>query len=110
MDPTQAFLAMIAAHYFFDFAGQGDFMSKAKNHTAPISGVSPFGVLLGHSYLHGFAVGAITGSFALGLAEALSHGATDRAKCGGAISFEEDQTIHIVLKAVWAVLLLGLTS
>lgn len=108
MDPATAFWAMLAAHFFLDYAGQGDFMAKAKNHMTPIPGVSSTGVLVAHSYLHGFAVGAITGSFAMGLGEALIHAATDRAKCAGRISFEEDQAIHIAAKCVWTLLIWGL--
>jgi hypothetical protein len=107
MEPATAFWSMLAAHFFLDYAGQGDFMAKAKNHASPIPGVSPTGVLAAHSYLHGFAVGAITGSFVLGFAEALIHAATDRTKCAGRITFEEDQTIHLASKVVWALLLWG---
>lgn len=67
MDPATAYWSMLAAHFFLDYAGQGDFMAKAKNHTAPIVGVSSTSVLGAHAYLHGFAVGAITGSFVFGL-------------------------------------------
>lgn len=94
-------IALIGAHCFFDYAGQGDFMSKAKNRTAPIPGVPWATVLAGHAAIHGAAVALITGIWWLFIAEAVIHFLTDDAKCRGKISFNVDQAIHIGCKAAW---------
>jgi hypothetical protein len=94
-------IALIGAHYFFDFAGQGDFMAKAKNESAPIPGVPWDVVMMAHCGIHGAAVALITGIWWLGALEYVAHLWTDRAKCRGKIDFYQDQGIHIVCKALW---------
>jgi len=42
---------LLAAHAFFDFAGQGDFMAKGKNHKQPIPGVPWYQCLFAHSLI-----------------------------------------------------------
>ena len=99
------FFTLIFAHLTFDYALQGDFMSKAKNHKAPIPGVPWLTILLSHSYIHGFAVYAITGSWILGLVELISHALIDHSKSEGLITFNEDQLYHLALKAFYVLLL-----
>jgi hypothetical protein len=94
-------VALIGAHCFFDFAGQGDFMSKAKSRSSPIPGVPWAPVLAAHAAIHGAAVAVITGVWWLFLAEAAMHFMTDDAKCSGKIDFNRDQLIHIGCKVVW---------
>lgn len=96
------FLLLVAAHALADYPLQGDFLSKAKNHTAPIPGVPWYQALGAHSAIHAGFVGVITGSVVLALAEFCIHCATDYAKCGGKISFNTDQAIHIGCKLLWA--------
>lgn len=96
------FLAMVAAHALADYPLQGDFLSKAKNRTAPIPGVPWYQALGAHAIIHGAAVAFITKSPALGIAEAVVHAVTDDLKCRGKLSFDQDQAIHIASKAVWA--------
>lgn len=92
---------LIGAHCFLDYAGQGDFMSKAKNRAAPIPGVPWATVLAAHAAIHGAAVAWITGLWWLAIAEAAIHFLTDDAKCRGKISFNQDQAIHIACKMAW---------
>lgn len=100
-DPLMMLIALIGAHCLFDFAGQGDFMSKAKNRTAPIPGVPWQTVLASHAAIHGAAAALITGLSWVFLAEAALHFLTDDAKCQGKISFNGDQAIHIGHKLAW---------
>lgn len=94
-------ITLIGAHCLLDYAGQGDFMSKAKNRTAPFPGVPWQTVLAAHCAIHGAAVALITGIWWLFLAEAIAHWVTDDAKCRGKITFNQDQIIHLVCKALW---------
>lgn len=94
-------IALIGAHCYFDYAGQGDFMAKAKNLTAPITDVPWWQVLSAHAAIHGAAVALITGIWWLALLEFVIHWNTDNLKCSGAISYNTDQFIHIACKVVW---------
>jgi hypothetical protein len=98
------FLAMIAAHAVADYPLQGDFLAKAKNRTAPIPGVPWWQALGAHAIIHGGAVGLITRSPALGVAEAVVHAITDDLKCRGKLTYNQDQAIHVACKALWSVL------
>lgn len=94
-------IALIGAHCFFDYAGQGDFMAKAKNETTSVPGVPWETVMWSHAAIHGAAVALITGIPIFGLAEMGAHASIDRAKCRGLISFNSDQAWHIVCKLTW---------
>jgi hypothetical protein len=107
-DPLLLLIALIGAHYFFDYAGQGDFMSKAKNAAAPIPGVPWRQVLAGHAAIHGAAVALITGIWWLFVLEAALHFVTDDSKCRGRISYDTDQYIHLGCKLAWWVVALAL--
>jgi hypothetical protein len=94
-------IALIGAHFYFDYAGQGDFMAKAKNEITPIPGIPWQPVMWAHCGIHGAAVALITGVWWIGVLEYHAHLWTDRAKCRGLIDFNQDQVIHIVCKCVW---------
>lgn len=94
-------IALLGAHFFFDYAGQGDFMAKAKNETTPIPGVPWRTIMVAHCAIHAAAVALITGIWQLGMAEFCAHIWTDRAKCQGRITFTNDQFIHVACKVVW---------
>ena len=98
----ELFALMVAAHALADYPLQGDFLSKAKNHKAPIPGVPFYQALGAHSAIHAGFIGIITGSIWLALAEFVFHTATDYSKCDGRISYNTDQAIHIACKVVWA--------
>lgn len=103
-DIATTFGALLAAHALADYPLQGDFLSKAKNRTAPIPGVPWFQALVAHAIIHGGAVALITGRPILGVAEAVIHAITDDLKCRGKLSFNQDQAIHAGCKLLWAVL------
>jgi hypothetical protein len=113
------FLLMLFGHALADYPLQGDFLARAKNHADPIPGVPWIHGLLWHSIIHGGAVGIITDSVVLGVAETLTHMLIDYAKCGGwfgswigaatskghhinARAFHVDQALHVACKVLWA--------
>lgn len=95
-------LALLVAHAVCDYPLQGDFLSKAKNATAPIPGVPWQQALGAHAAIHGGAVWLLTGHWWLGALEAALHAIIDDAKCRGRISFNQDQALHALCKVVWA--------
>ncbi len=102
MEPGPLMLvALFGAHWFFDYAGQGDFMAKAKNPMTPIPGVPWEAVMSAHAGIHGAAVALITGIWWLLVLEYFAHMSIDILKCNGKISFRTDQTLHLVCKVVW---------
>ncbi len=101
MNALPMLAGLIAAHALCDYPLQGDFLAKAKNRTAPIPGVPWWQALGAHAAIHGGAVGLITGVWWLGLLEAAAHCLIDDAKCRGRLTFNQDQTLHIVCKVVW---------
>lgn len=90
---------LVLAHLLADYAFQPDFMAKAKNHTAPISKVPWSTILVSHAAIHAGLVYAVTGNAALASIELAGHSAIDYAKCGGRISFNQDQALHLLMKA-----------
>lgn len=94
-------IALIGAHYFFDYAGQGDFMAKAKNPESPIPGVPWSEVMVAHAAIHGAAAALISGLWWVYIAELVIHASTDSAKCKGKIGYRTDQYIHLLSKVVW---------
>lgn len=103
----ELFALMVFAHALADYPLQGDFLSKAKNAVNPIPGIPWYQALGAHSAIHAGFVGLITGSIVLALLEFAIHAFTDDSKCRGHISFNTDQAIHIICKALWAVLAVG---
>lgn len=101
MDITTIAVLLIAGHFLADYALQGDFMAKAKNHRAPIPGV-PWATVLGsHAAIHGATVFLITGSPVFGCIELVGHALIDYTKCDGRISYNTDQALHIAMKGAY---------
>lgn len=101
MTPILLLIALLAAHFFFDYAGQGDFMAKAKNAATPIPGIPWWQVLFAHAFIHGAAVALITGIWWLLILEAAIHFITDDMKCRSRISYNVDQAVHLGCKLLW---------
>lgn len=99
---VQMIFVLLAAHFFFDYAGQGDFMSQAKNPTTAMGKSLWYWVLPSHGIIHGGAVFLITGSLGIAFYETFIHTVTDYAKCRNWISYSVDQAIHIGCKFLWA--------
>ena len=104
MNATAMLGAMVVGHALADYPLQGDFLSRAKNRTAPIPGVPWYQAMGAHVAIHGGFVWLITGLWWLGVLEALIHFATDDLKCRGRLSFNQDQGIHIACKVAWALI------
>jgi hypothetical protein len=107
MTPEMIAIALLAGHALADYPLQGDFLSKAKNRTAPIPGVPWWQALGAHVAIHGAFVAFITGIWWLFVVEAVIHWLTDDAKCQGRISFNQDQAIHLACKAAWLAIAIG---
>ncbi|MBI1779459.1 MAG: DUF3307 domain-containing protein [Proteobacteria bacterium] len=92
---------LLAGHALADFPLQGEFLSQAKNRHTTIGKTYWPHALAAHSMIHGGLVALITGSVALGIAEAVAHGITDWLKCEGTLNLHQDQAIHIACKFAW---------
>lgn len=104
----EALLWLLIGHAVADYPLQGDWLSKAKNHTlslVPGEVIWP-GALLCHAGIHAGAVKLATGSWALAGCEFVAHALIDRAKCAGRLSYNVDQGLHGACKVLWFVLLL----
>jgi hypothetical protein len=100
----ELFALLLFAHFLFDYPLQGDWLARAKNRSDPIPHVPWYQAMFAHTAMHGMAVWIITGIPLLGLAEMAIHWITDDLKLQGELTFNQDQAIHIVCKAVWAVI------
>lgn len=101
-DCVTIFALLIFGHFLADYPLQGAFLSQAKNRCAPVPGVPWYQALLAHSAIHAGFVMVITGSLVLALAECLLHALIDDSKCRGKISYNTDQALHWLCKALWA--------
>ncbi len=99
------FYVLVFFHCLADYPLQGDFLSKAKNHKNPISGVPWYQALGAHAIIHGGFVGIITGSTLLGLMETAAHWHIDYRKNAGELTYNQDQALHILCKLVWVTFL-----
>lgn len=102
--PLALFALLIFGHALADYPLQGDFLSRAKNRSAPIPGVPWYQAMGAHVIIHSAIVWLLTGLWWLGVAELVIHAVTDDAKCRGKLSFNQDQAIHIACKAAWALI------
>jgi hypothetical protein len=106
------FFALAIGHAFADFAWQSQFMAVNKNRNlvpkdtddgAPSS--MWIHVLMAHCLVHAGVVWYILGSFKLAWAfavvELVAHWIIDFYKCDGKTSFNVDQGLHYLCKAVY---------
>lgn len=101
MTPIEMFGLLIFGHALADYPLQGDFLARAKNHTAPVPGFPWWHALGAHAVIHGGFVGVITGIWWLGIAEAVAHFAIDDLKCRSRIGLNTDQALHVACKGCW---------
>jgi len=97
---------LVFIHCIFDFAGQGTFLSTAKNWNTPIPGVPWYLAMSIHVFMHAFPVLMMTGSMVCFMLELVSHFVIDAIKIEGRISFATDQLLHISVKIVYVYLIL----
>lgn len=104
MNPFTIFCLLLAGHALADFPLQGDATAINKNRHAKTElqkHVPAFYWMASHSIIHGAAVGFITGSLGLGIAETITHAAIDFGKCEKWYSIHIDQALHVVCKLIW---------
>lgn len=104
-----ALLLMLIAHAIADYPLQGDWLSKAKNHTlvlVPGETIWP-GALASHCLIQAGGVWLVTQSWTLAALEFFAHVVIDYAKCSGKITYNQDQALHVACKFAWAGLLLA---
>ena len=99
------FLSLAAGHALCDYPLQGDFLARGKNHKSPLAGVPWYQCLLAHAAIQGGMVGLVTGNAVLGVAEFCSHALIDYGKCDGKYGFNTDQTLHLLCKMAWCLIL-----
>lgn len=103
--PIEIFAEMIVLHCLCDYALQGDFLAGAKNWNTPIGAKIWPEALVSHAIIQGGAVWLVTGSLVIGLFEVVAHALIDASKINEAISYREDQILHVICKVCWTVLL-----
>jgi len=103
---TIIFALLIFGHVLADYPLQGDFLARAKNRFNPIEGVPWYQALGAHSIIHAGFVGIITGSLILAIFEFIAHFIIDELKCANVISYNTDQFLHFMCKALWVLLLI----
>lgn len=100
------FLLMIFAHALADYPIQASWIASTKNHRQPHpSGYPWYHSLTAHSVIHAGFVGIITGSSLLALFEFVAHWLIDYGKSEELYGVNLDQTLHILCKVVWLVIL-----
>jgi hypothetical protein len=102
--PGHVLPLLLMAHFLCDFGLQSDRMAREK--CPGCDSTLPWGWwLTAHAAIHGLAVALLTGLSPLGLAEMALHAVIDHNKCAGRISLGVDQTLHLLCKGLWVVVL-----
>lgn len=113
----EMFVYLIMGHALADFALQSEAMARGKNFNRKVDlskippgqkvqTVWPYW-MASHCLIHGGVVALITGSFALGLAEASAHWLIDCMKCMNATGIHTDQALHVLSKLVWILVIVS---
>jgi len=104
LDMITLFLTMIAGHLVADYPLQGDTIAKGKNRTIDpaLYGVPWVYWMASHAATHAVAVGLVTQSVWLGLAEFGAHFLIDDGKCRKFYGIHADQIAHALCKIAWA--------
>lgn len=100
------FLALLMWHAIADYPLQGDFMARAKNRNTPVPGIPWYIIMLMHTLIHAAGVWVLTGIIWLAFAEIVLHFLIDDMKCRKRISFETDQFLHLLCKAMYVVIVI----
>jgi hypothetical protein len=96
---------LLIGHCLCDYPLQGDFLARAKNHTAPIPGVPWYQALTAHAAIQAGSVWILTRSWQLGLGEFVMHWLIDHRKCAGGLDYDQDQALHVLCKVGWVFVL-----
>lgn len=93
-------LLLLVAHWVADYPLQGDFLANAK-----FNGPLRVYHLIAHAGIHSGAVLLVTGSLILALVEWIAHTIIDELKVRGKTSFALDQTLHVMCKFIYIILI-----
>lgn len=111
MTPGHAVFWLVAGHFVTDYPLQGDTVAIQKNRNTEnaLAGLVPWPWwLTAHALQHGAVVLLILGRVDLAIAETICHWVIDLWKCDKRISLNTDQTLHLMCKAVWFLIWVGL--
>ena len=102
----EMFFCLMVWHALADFPLQGDYLAKEKNPwiVKNESSMPWWWAMSMHSLIHAGGVALITQSIWLGLAEFVLHFIIDFKKCDKALTFMEDQLLHVLCKLFWVIL------
>ena len=107
---------LIAGHAIMDFWAQSDSVAKMKNrHNDPAKFCPPgqkpqamwFYALSAHAVMHGAMVMVVTQSLTFGLGETVLHWLIDFGKCENWYGIHFDQFLHIWLKIMYWLIIIG---
>lgn len=98
--PGMLIMGLVGGHFLADFGLQSAYMAA---HKSRHEGASQdwWIVLMAHCMIHALVVAVVTGSAALGFAEAVLHFAIDDSKCAKRLSYAGDQILHLACKLAW---------
>ncbi len=102
--------ALLIGHAIADYPLQGDFLAVHKNRHVSRRGSPMFPeklwvhCLLAHSLIHAGFVWLITGRVVFALAELVLHFVLDFMKCENWTSYNTDQMLHALCKAIYVTL------
>lgn len=105
---------LLFAHMLADFPLQGDYIAKFKNPEwyKERNWIEErwWYIMSAHCMIHAGFVGLITGIWQLGAVEFVWHFIIDLAKCKGKIGYMTDQTLHILCKVFYVIVIYSATS
>lgn len=104
MEIILVFFALLFFHYLFDFPLQGEYVARAKSPVEPLPHTPWKHVMAAHCMLHAGGVYIVLGVWWIAALEFIGHFAVDYFKCRGELTYEQDQYLHIMMKALWVVL------
>lgn len=104
-DPVSLFFAFLVVHTLADFPLQGDYLAREKVRKSATCKTDWLVALSAHSIIHAGGVWLLTGSLALGVAEFFLHWLIDLAKGEGKFGLVVDQSLHMLCKLVYVIIL-----
>lgn len=106
------FFYLLLGHLVCDYSLQIDFVAQRKSPANSLPAVPWPYVMAGHAGTHAAAVALVLGLChgvawvpVLAFLELAAHFVIDVLKCAGKTSIHADQTLHLLCKAAWVVLL-----
>lgn len=103
--PLALFAAFVVAHALCDFPLQGAYLAKQKSRRLADGFGEWIVALSAHCVIHAGAVWLVSGSLLLGAVELILHGLIDTAKSEGKIGLFTDQSLHLICKLAYVVVL-----